>query len=191
MRKTRLVLTSVLLSAAFTFASAQAPSFEKGNGVGNFTIGFGNALYTGSGYTSSIPPISASYEVGVKDGIFDKGVIGVGGYLGYASSKYSFGYFGSSWEWKYTNFIIGVRGALHYPFIEKFDTYAGLMLGYNIVSVSEPSGYTGMGYSAVGSKIILPGFVGGRYYFSDKLAGVAELGWGIAYFNIGLAYKFK
>jgi hypothetical protein len=187
MRKTRLVLTSVLLSAAFAFASAQAPSFEKGNGVGNFTIGFGNALYTGSGYTSSVPPISASYEVGVKDGVFDKGVIGVGGYLGYASSKYGI----PNYEWKYTNFIIGVRGALHYPFIDKFDTYAGLMLAYDYISVTEPSGWSGYGYSVLSSHLILPGFIGGRYYFSDKLAGVAELGWGIAYFNIGLAYKFK
>jgi hypothetical protein len=34
-------------------------------------------------------------------------------------------------------------------------------------------------------------FVGGRYYFNDNLAAMAELGYGIAYLNIGVAFKLK
>ncbi len=36
----------------------------------------------------------------------------------------------------------------------------------------------------------IPGFVGARYNFTDKFGALAELGWGIAYFNIGISYKF-
>jgi len=184
--KTKILLTSAFVFLCFITVSAQTSTFEKGSGVGNLGIGLGNALYTGGGYTSAIPPISVSYEVGALDGIFDKGTLGIGGYLGYTSAKY--GYVG--YEWKYTNVVIGVRGAIHYPFVEKLDTYAGLMLGYDIVSVKEPSGFPG-GYSALGSGLILPGFVGARYYFTDKFAGFGELGWGIAYFTIGVSLKIK
>ena len=32
-------------------------------------------------------------------------------------------------------------------------------------------------------------FVGARYYFTDKLAGMAELGYGITYLNLGVSLK--
>lgn len=184
--KTKILLTAFLGLLIVFSANAQQSTFEKGNQVANLGIGLGNALYSGGGYSSAIPPISLSYEAGIVDGIFDKGTIGIGGYLGYTSAKY--GYFG--YEWKYTNIIIGARGALHYPLVDKLDTYAGLMLGYDIVSVKEPAGFPG-GYSALGSGLILPGFVGARYYFNDKFAAFGELGWGIAYLTIGVSLKIK
>ena len=181
--KTKILLSTILVLGALISANAQ---FEKGSHVANLGIGLGNALYSGGGYSSSIPPISLSYEVGVVDGIFDKATLGIGGYGAYTSAKYGY----SGYEWKYTNIVIGVRGALHYPLVEKLDTYAGLMLGYDIVSVSEPSGFEG-GYSATGSTFILPGFVGARYLFTEKFGGFAELGWGIAYLTLGVTLKIK
>lgn len=185
--KTKIFLLASALMLSLASLNAQDSQFVKGNHVGNLGIGLGNALYTGGGYTSSTPPISVSYEVGVKDGIFDKGSLGIGGLIGYASSKY--GYFG--YEWKYTNIVFGVRGAIHYPLVDKMDTYAGLMLGYNIASVTEPSGASGVGYSAKGSNLILPGFVGARYYFSNNFGVFGELGWGIAYLTLGVTLKLK
>jgi hypothetical protein len=189
--KTKILLTAFLGLLLVFSANAQQSTFEKGNHVANLGIGLGNALYTGGGYTSKIPPISVSYEVGVIDNVAEKGVIGIGGYLGYTSAKYSWGYFGYNYEWKYTNIVLGVRGAFHYPLVDKLDTYGGLMLGYDIAKVSEPSGYSGTGYSALGSHVILPGFVGARYYFTDKISGFGELGWGIAYLTIGVSLKIK
>lgn len=189
MKKTGLFFSSILLFTIFVVSNAQTPTFEKGNGVASLTIGLGNALYS-SGATSSVPPISASYEVGVVENVFDRGVIGVGGYVGYTSATWEYNFLGS-WSWKSTDLIIGVRGALHYPFVDNLDTYAGLMLAYNINTWKETgtvsTGYTRDSYGG----IILPGFVGARYYFNEKFAGVAELGWGIAYLNIGIAVKLK
>jgi hypothetical protein len=185
--KTKILLTAVICSLAIFGVNAQTSTFDKGSHVASLGIGLGNALYTGGGYTSSIPPISLSYELGVKDGIFDKATLGIGGFVGYTSAKFGF----TGYEWKYTNIVIGVRGALHYPLVDKLDTYAGLMLGYDIVSVTEPAGFSDYGYSALGSKFILPGFAGAKYYFTDKFAGFAELGWGIAYFTLGVSLKIK
>ena len=33
-------------------------------------------------------------------------------------------------------------------------------------------------------------FVGARYFFAKNLGGFAELGYGVSYLNLGLAYKF-
>lgn len=71
------------------------------------------------------------------------------------------------------------------------DTYAGAMLGYNIVS----SKYYGDNeYSssskASGSALTYSVFAGARYYFKDNLAVFAEVGYGIAALELGIAYKF-
>ena len=177
------------LVIAIGFLSANAQVVEKGDKVLNLGVGFGTALYSGSGYNSSVPPISGSLEVVIKDGLFDgKGALGVGGYLGYAAYKWK--YSGFDYGWKYSNIIIGPRGYLHYNLVEKLDTYAGLMIGYNIVSSSSYGSYTyGGNYSASASGVIFSGFVGARYFFNDNLAGMLELGSGITYLNLGVALK--
>lgn len=182
----------ITLFAAFMALSlsAQDNLLTKGEKVVNVGIGLGSTLYTGSGYTSSIPPVSASFEIGVKDDVLDIGSIGVGGYLGYASSKWEYSYFGSTWGYKYTNIILGARGSFHYPLVEKLDTYTGLMLGFNIVSAKETGTVDPLyNYSASTSGVIWSWYAGGRYYFTDNFAAMAEIGYGIAWLNIGVALK--
>jgi len=54
--------------------AAQESTFVKGDKVLNLGIGFGSSYYS-SFYTSHIPAISASFEVGIIDGIFENGTI--------------------------------------------------------------------------------------------------------------------
>jgi len=172
-------------------ASAQRPTFEKGDKVLNLGIGFGGTYYSSfsSGYSKS-PFLSASLDVGIVDNVIDKGTIGVGGYIGYTGSKYS--YAGHDYSWKQTDLIIGPRGVLSYPLLDKLDTYAGLLLAYHSVTWKESGVYTGWsGYGGGSSGIYLNGFVGARYYFTDKFAGMLELGsGGLAFGTIGVAVKF-
>jgi hypothetical protein len=185
----KVVITLFAAFLAFNL-SAQDNMLTKGEKVLNLGIGLGSTLYTGSGYTSSIPPISASFEVGVKDDVLDVGSIGVGGYLGYASSKWEYTYFGGNWGYKYTNFILGARGSFHYPLVDKLDTYTGLMLGFNVVSAKEFGDIDPLyNYSASSSGLIWSWYAGGRYYFTEKLAVMAEVGYGIAWLNLGVALK--
>ena len=182
-------LKSLILASlfAFGFLLANAQVVKKGDKLLNLGIGFGTALYHGTGYTGSVPPVSGSLEVLVKDDLFDgKGAIGVGGYLGYAAYKWK--YSGDD-GWKYSNIIIGPRGYLHYNLMDKLDTYAGLMLGYNIVSSSWYGSGMSIGSASSGG-VIFSGFLGARYFFNDKVAAMAELGSGIAYLNLGVALKF-
>lgn len=185
MKKIVLVLTIVLLSLSQLIA--QTSTFEKGDKAINLGIGIGSPLYSGVGNKGSIPPLSVSYETGVVDNVFDKGVIGVGGYLGYQSYKWSY----AGWGWKYSDFIISARGTFHYPLIEKLDTYTGLMLGYNIVTAKE-FGNTFFGsnnYSASTGGFVAAWFVGARYYFNNNFGVMGELGYGITYLNLGIVVK--
>ena len=177
-------LILVLFMVVF-FSNAQDLPFASGDKVVNLGIGLGSALYSGAGNKSSIPPISISFEKGIKDNVLEKGVIGVGGYLGYSSYKWEF----NSYGYKISNIIIGARGNFHYPLLDNFDTYIGILLGYNIISAKEFGNlpYVGYYYGAPKSHVIWSGYIGGRYYFSDKLAGLIELGSGISYLTLGVA----
>ncbi|MCF6365147.1 MAG: hypothetical protein L3J35_03000 [Bacteroidales bacterium] len=183
------LLVSALISVfAFSFTNAQESTFSEGDKVINLGVGLGSTLYTGSGFSTTVPPISASFEYGILNDVLEKGSVGVGGYLGYTAARARYNWFGDIYGYDYTSFIIGARGSFHYPLVEKLDTYAGMMLGYNIVSVSE-IGDVSFGTSTTGSDIAWSMYLGGRYWFNPKIAGMVELGYGIAYLNLGVAFK--
>lgn len=182
MKKSLLAIAIAILFSVSSFAQ----EFEEGDKVLNLGIGFGSTFYSGSFYSSSIPPISASFEIGVKDGILDEGSLGIGGYLGFSRYKYEY----LNWGYNYTNVIIGGRGSFHYPVLDNLDTYAGILLGFRVVSSKEfGDAVFGYDYSATSSGLVGSFYVGGRYYFSDNLAGMLELGYGISYINLGIALR--
>ena len=183
----KLLAIAAVVFLSFSAIQAQESMFNLGDKVVSAGIGFGSTLYSGTYYTRGVPPISLSYEQAVKDGILEKGVIGVGGWLGYTSYKYDY----LGWGYKYTNFIIGVMGAFHYPLVDKLDTYAGIGLGYNIASAKEfGTVIPGYDYSATSGGIVFAGMIGARYYFTDQFAVFAQAGYGIAYFTIGACVRF-
>jgi hypothetical protein len=152
----KLLLLSVLF-IAFIAAKAQEPIFVKGDKVINLGIGL----------ESWRLPITISGEYCIADGIVDKGSIGIGAYAGATLNWYAY----------YDKFDVigGARGAFHYPFIEKLDTYAGISMGID-------TWYT--------AYIRLGGFVGARYQLTEKLNVYGELGSGLGYLNVGISFKF-
>ena len=179
----------LLLSFVFSFfvirIFAQEPVFEKGAMVLNLGVGIGSSVYSDTYYQVTIPPVSASLEFGIADHILEKGVIGVAGYLGFLSYKYEF----SNSGWEASNFIIGARGNFHYPLVERLDTYTGFFLGCGIVS-TENFGPDDIDYNKPSTGVQWAWFIGGRYYFSDRIAAMIELGYGITYVNFGISWKF-
>ncbi|MBP7508497.1 MAG: hypothetical protein KA807_11780 [Prolixibacteraceae bacterium] len=152
----KLILLFAVLVLAFT-ASAQEVQFAKGDKV--FNIGVGLDSYR--------IPVSVSGEFGIVDGILEKGSIGVGAYAGA----------GFTWWSYYSNhlyFFGGARGAFHYTFIDKLDTYAGISLGISSYYSSWLSG---------------GGFLGARYYMSPKMAIFGEVGYGLGLATVGVAFK--
>jgi len=187
MKSVFLKKVAIVAIAAVTMSvavQAQTTTFNKGDNLAGVSIGFGG-YYSGAFYNnvSRMPAISFYYENCVKDNLFDeKSSLGIGGMLGYTSAKWSD-------YWKVSNTVIGARGALHYAFVDKLDTYTGLMLGYEIVSWKYyDSGFKGSGTAASG--LAFSWFLGARYYFTDTVAAFAELGYGVAVFNVGVSLKF-
>jgi hypothetical protein len=182
----RILLMIVVVCFALTSVVAQEPTFLKGDKVLNIGLGLGSTWYSGSFYQGQVPPLSASLEFGVVDNVLEEAVIGIGPYVGYSSYKYEY----LDWGWKYSNIIVGVRGNLHYPLADKLDTYAGLLLGYRILTAKEfgtsPGGYD---YSASSSGVATAGYVGARYYLKESFGLMVELGYGITYLNLGIALR--
>ncbi|MDR1273249.1 MAG: hypothetical protein LBK12_01750 [Odoribacteraceae bacterium] len=172
----KLLLTACALVALIAATNAQE-IFAKRDFVGHVGIGIGSYL-GGSNYTTTVPPILISGEYGILDSfIRGKAAIGVGGYLAYTANKLKIN---SSSQQSF--FIIGARGVFHYQFVEKLDTYAGLMLGYQGVSTKNLTGGASSGFCPAS-------FIGVRYYFSDRFAAFSELGYGIAALEFGIAIK--
>jgi len=154
-------------------------------------------IHVGIGINSTAVPVEISYEKGIKENLFEvKGLnLGVGGYLNYFGSSSNFSGFSSTGEvtgykWNYTNIVLGARALAHYKLIPNFDTYAGVMIGYDIFgsklspanSVIPPTGT---------SFIFIGGVAGIRYEFSPKFGVYLEGGSAsVSNASIGIAYKF-
>jgi hypothetical protein len=176
----RILLISVLLVIAISMSFGQI-AYKQGDNVVSAMFGLGSSISYGSAKTD-VPPLSVAFDYGFNENI------SLGGIVGYTASSESgsIPFFGS-YEFKYSDFIIGARGAYHYDLLhnEMIDTYGGLVLGYDVASASA----TGFGTAASAGGLVIGGFIGGRYYFTPNLGAQLELGYGIAYFNIGIAYK--
>jgi len=183
-KKATLIAAIALTTVA---GSANAQVFAKGDKVAQLGLGLGSYYGYGSSWKMSVPPISASFEYGIVDGLLnDKAAVGVGGYIAYTSHKWKGSYYYGGSDWTWSNLVIGARGLFHYQFVDNLDTYAGLLLGYDSYM------YGGTGYTNGGSSgLDLSAFAGARYYFTDSFAAFGELGYGgIAILEIGVAMKF-
>jgi opacity protein-like surface antigen len=161
-------------------ANAQQLAYNEGDKVLDLTIGLGSP-YWGSGFKSSLP---VNPRVGFEYGITEN--ISGGGSVAYSSSSYDYGY--GYGKIKYTGLFISARGSYHFATTEKFDPYAGLSLGYVLVTVSDSySGYVASASSGVGYGLHL----GARYFFQPKFGLNAELGYSsFSFLNAGVCFKF-
>ena len=175
----KVFLAVLAIVGSISIANAQEV-FHKGTTAINAGIGLG------SYYNSlSIPPLSVSLDYGVADNLINgnNGSISVGGFAGYAASSHTYGAYKSTFSY----IALGGRGAFHYQFAPKLDTYAGLMVSYDIASASSNSDYAGASVATSGINWTL--FLGGRYFFTEKIGGFAELGYGFYNLNLGVTFK--
>lgn len=169
-------------------AASTAHAFAVGTNALNLGIGIGNRYAFGTGTGSSVSPaLSASFERGILE--LGPGVLGVGAFVGYQGASYDFGNgFGT---FKYTDVIVTVRGAFHYPVSEQFDAYGGIGVGIRRAGVSYEGSNTVFGATAVSATNAASGlFVGGRYFFNSFLGAFAEVGYDQTYLKAGLSLKF-
>ena len=172
----RTILLATFTVASCIFCMAQNGGFAKGNKLLNIGIGV-NSYYSGG------IPFGASFEVGVSDNI------SFGGSVDYLSKKY--------YSWKFTALYIGVRGSYHVNELlninnEKVDLYGGATLGYRSFKWKDSFDDDGYGLSGTyGNGIYLGAYVGGKYYFNNKIGAFVELGAiGSTNARLGIGFKF-
>ncbi|WP_041257412.1 hypothetical protein [Fibrella aestuarina] len=167
MKKIFAIVALLSLSLLTTTSFAQM-AIDKGTKFVNLGIGIGGAGYLG---TSALG-FNAAADFGVTKNIT------VGAQAGYRS-------YGSSFGYSLSAFDIGARGSYHFNELlntpENVDLYAGLGLTY--------FGYTGDGFVGDASFIYVPIHIGGRYMFSDKVGGFAELGSAVSTLRLGVTFK--
>ncbi|HEY1010284.1 MAG TPA: hypothetical protein VGE58_09245 [Daejeonella sp.] len=179
MKKTILILLAILI-ASITYAQP----FQKGTTAANVGIGLGTAL---GGLGKSRPAISASVDHGLWE-IGGPGVISLGGYLGNTGYKYTD--LGYTAKWNYV--VAGVRGAYHYngfASVPNLDVYGGAMLGYNMVKYSSDGNDNSLSGN-YGSGMGFSGFLGGRWFFNERIGVYTELGYGVSVLNAGVSFIF-
>ena len=175
----KVFLAALALIGSVSLANAQEV-FHKGTTAINAGIGLGS-YYSGI----TIPPLSVSLDYGIADNLINgnNGSISVGGFAGYTASSHTYGTYKSTFSY----IALGGRGAFHYQFAPKLDTYAGLMVSYDIASASSNSDYAGVSVATSGINWTI--FLGGRYFFTEKIGGFAELGYGFYNLNLGVTFK--
>lgn len=159
------------------FHSGHAQEFATGDNVISAGIGLGGN-YGSFSTSSQTPGLSLQYERGIWE-IAGRDVVSLGGYLGYKSYTYDAGIANDKWTFT----ILGVRGSYHYNGlnVENLDVYGGAMLSYNILSFEGSGNY--------GSDLAVTGFIGGRWYFTESIAAMVEIGYGVAYLTLGVSLK--
>jgi hypothetical protein len=187
-------VVTIFMFALGTLLHAQSSPYEVGTNVVSVGIGVGSSW----GYSNArqTPAFNAQYERGIAQ--LGPGVISLGGYVGYKGYNYRYTYSNNYFyeqNWRYT--IFGVRAAWHLQDLdglnlEKWDLYGGIMLGYNNISYSYSDNDPTFDYNLnnYNSSIGFSTYLGARFFLTNAIALQGELGYGIAYLNLGVAFKF-
>jgi hypothetical protein len=189
------IYSGLLLMGALLTTSVvtNAQSYKTGINVINAGVGFGYSIgYVGG--ASTTPVLHASFEHGLRE--VGPGTLGIGGVISYQGASFnetnSLGTYKQTWSATY----LGVRGTWHPDILVtgEYDVYGALQLGYVAYSYN----FSGTGIykddafqvkNSLNSGLGLGLIVGGRYYFTPKLAGFAELGYDLSYLKIGASFQ--
>jgi len=182
-----LKIFALSLVLALTVPAVNAQLFDEGDIILSFGLGLGSTYYPlGSHYKTTIPPVFVTGDYCLREDL-GPGNLGVGGYLGFSGYRWDESF--SDYWIKYNTFIIGARGTYHFvDLVDKLDLYGGLLLGAEIVSHRDNFDldyYDNYNSSGVAYSL----FAGARYFFTDNIAVMGELGYGIAVLSFGISFK--
>jgi len=141
-------------------------TFEQGNHLAGVNVGVKLANNNSTAF-------SAFYEYGLTKLFVDECTLGGGFLVGYCKDK-----LGKEIEKIY---VLGVRLNIHYQFVDRLDTYAGITPNFNTKTYN---------IDKDSAKFDCFFHVGGRFYLTNWLAVFAEASTGFNNFSGGLSVKF-
>jgi hypothetical protein len=189
MKKTLgIIVICFMLAIIFPLNAVNAQLFDEGDIVISAGLGLGSNYYGLGGTSLVMPVIFASGDYCLREDL-GPGNLGIGAIIGYSSYKDNF-YLSDNYYWRVNTLMIGARGTYHFTdLVDNLDLYGGITLGGKVVTTKSSDAYLDAYSSSAGSGLLSELFAGGRYYFSDNFAGMAELGYGISWLKIGLSLK--
>lgn len=149
-------MLALLIVGVVSTVEAQE-TFRRKDGVLNVAIGVPEV----GGY--KFPPLSATYEQCIADGIGKNGSLGLG------AQAEVVGYTGG------ISMFVGPRVAFHYEFTENLDSYIGVQAGLAFAKSALGFGWAGV--------------LGARYYLSNDFALFGELGTGFSVLKLGATFR--
>jgi hypothetical protein len=187
----RIAVFSLALALFIPFTSVNAQLFDEGDKVVSFGVGFGATYYVlGSAYSTTLPPLFVAGDYCFREDL-GPGNLGLGAYFGISGYKSNYDWIGADYGYKYTSIIFGARGTYHFTdLVDKLDLYGGVMIGPEIVINKYYGDDVATHADPDGSGLAYDVFAGARYYLTDNFAGMAEMGYGIAWFKLGISLKF-
>jgi hypothetical protein len=158
-------------------ALGSAPAAAQGFGLGTLDVGPTIGL---GGISGADFAFGGRIEKGIKAlPDLGDGLLGIAGFVNYYN--FDCGVFDCG-----SIIFFGATANYHFKITNtKWDPFVGIGLGYNMWS--EPEGVFDAGYGG----IELAANAGVRYYFSDKLAGYADVATGAAALNVGVMFKLR
>jgi hypothetical protein len=167
------VLSSISVFAQSSFLPGGNPNFKGKD------LYLGAHLGLGGGSFGSIGPV-VNAEYGVLSNL---GVTASVGFFGYTET-----YVGYTWSYTSIPVIVGANYHFDLLKVNKLDTWVGIGLGYTFGGVS--SSDSRYSYSSSWGGFTWDGRLGGRYYFTDRLAAKLELGyWSLGYLRVGIDFR--
>lgn len=156
------ILNSFALKAQYT----DLYTFEKGQNLIGVNVGVNLSKDKRTSFT-------AFYEYGLTNLFVDECMLGGGFFGGFYKST-----LGNEVERIY---IAGLRLNIHYQFVDRLDTYAGIDPNFNFKTykISENE-----------AKFACYFHIGGRYYLTNWLGVFAEISTGFNNFSGGISFKF-
>lgn len=166
-----------------SYKSRNSGSFNHNASLLSFGYGFPNHSgvdYWHHGNRIGFGPAYIKYEHGIID------EVGIGGYMGFAASRYKFN---NGDVERTTAFGMGILGYYHFnkliP-VNKLDVYLGAGIGFRIWSHTSVTDNKDSDFDP------LPiGKIGARWYFTPKFAVYAEGGYDdLSDVNLGITLRF-
>lgn len=169
------VLLSLFLLVSFSLVNAQ---YQPGKKTLGAIVGFGNGSLPGS---DGIPLVIEYNFTNIINKQVHFGVLG-----GFASTKEDFHWGNGKGYYRYSNIVLAAQANYHFLPGNKFDPFAGLALGFNVVSSSWSwDNGSGSTPSASSSGIFWDLQLGCNYWFSPKWAMSIRFGY-FPYFGLGV-----
>lgn len=172
MRAVRLsVLVSSLVVGTLALPNIAHAQYTKGQKFLGAHVGIG--------------AVGSGTAIGVQGEMFQSERVA----FGVALDRWSYGEDLGVYDWDVSYTALAGTGTYHFKLENnpKLVPFLGAAIGYFVVSTS--SSVSGGSYTGDASRIFFGGFGGTRYFFSDRLAGVARLGFGASSLTLGVDFK--